>query len=118
MPRRALRAPRGMDQLPPGGRSERAAAQRPRGANIRGLHYGWALLSLGLWRCCPTISHRRLDPILLGRHAGGGETAVGLFRRDGDDRSTWFQQACIAWRKCDDRRVWRDDDFRLAPLIG
>src|SRR6516164_7609213 len=69
-------------------------------------------------RCWPNISHRRLDPILLGRHPAGGETAVGLLQRGGKDGSARLQQTCISWRKRDDRLIGCDDDFRLAALIG
>jgi hypothetical protein len=66
----------------------------------------------------PPQSHGWLDPIRLGRHVGGGESAVRLLQRDDEDRRPRFQNARIPEPVAENRRIGSDDDIRLAALVG
>src|SRR5207248_7019254 len=63
-------------------------------------------------------SHRRLDPVLLGRDAGRGQAAVRLLQRADEDEGAGLQQAWIAGDEGDDRHVGRHDHLGFAVLMG
>src|SRR5438477_11221755 len=70
----------------------------------------WSLISGGSRR--RSLSHRWLDPILLGRHPAGGESAIVLLERDDENRAAGFQQAHVSRAVTENRRIGSDNEFR------